>query len=300
MGPVGMIRIAIAVLAVAGCGNDIERDREASAEEAYPDIAKVFDHAVAQTCSLNNGVCHNSNSYPDLHSVTTFVDTVDRPCNVDAPTREQVHDVCEVAADRLVIPGKSAEARIVSAWLPPSDMELETRSLTRVHLRLASTMTAVAPGDTVEVHRDGTVFQVAARVVSVSGLEVVLDIATGERSTQEFFDARVFPPGPLRLHVGDTNGNGIEGARTTPMPLVAVGDPHGSYLFKRLVDSEFGELMPRQCRTWSDQANRAIGCWIAGLRVDDAGAITNAYDPIDYASCDIEVTTGKCLDGVEQ
>ena len=60
---------------------------------------------------------------------------------------------------------------------------------------------------------------------------------------------------------------------------------------RRLVDDQFGELMPRQCRTWDDRANAALACWIAGLAPD----ASNAYDAIDYAGCPVDVAgLGKC------
>ena len=62
-------------------------------------------------------------------------------------------------------------------------------------------------------------------------------------------------------------------------------------MLKRLVDIEYGELMPRQCRTWNDAANEALACWIAGLSAD----ASNAYDPIDYDACAIDLRgLGKC------
>ncbi len=105
----------------------------------------------------------------------------------------------------------------------------------------------------------------------------------------------MWPPGPLRLHVGDLNGNGTEGALVHPMPLIAAGDTANSYLMRRLTDEAFGELMPRQCRTWNDVANQPLACWIAGLTTDVDGKVTNAYDPIDYARCNVAVSgLGKC------
>src|SRR5262249_47736281 len=154
------------------------------------------------------------------------------------------------------------------------------QQLTQITLTLDPAPTGLAVGETAtEVHRDATVFAIGARVASVSGATVVLDLRASPSTTKQFFDIRVFPPGPLRLRVGDPNGNGVGGARTTPMTLIAAGDPDRSYLLRRLTDPAFGELMPRQCRAWNDAANRALACWIAGL------ANAGAFDRIDYASC---------------
>ncbi len=299
MGSVGM-KIGLAFVAVlCGCGNDIERSVAGASADAYRTIGEVYEHAISRTCSLNNGVCHNSNSYPDLATIAAVVDTIEQPCNVDAAAPELVHDACEPRSDLLVVAGKAFSARITRAWIPPADFGLETKDLTRAHVLLEAARTGLAVDDVVEVHRDGTVFKVGARVVSITGAEVVLALP-GELSSRWFFDTREFPTGALQVRAGDVNSNGIEGALVAPMPLVAIGDPHGSYLFKRLVDEDYGELMPRQCRTWDARANHAIGCWIAGLAVDDTGRVTNAYDPIDYASCDVERDDGKCVDGSPQ
>ncbi|MBA3456292.1 MAG: hypothetical protein H0T42_24540 [Deltaproteobacteria bacterium] len=296
-----MSRWLATVAVLSACGNDMRTTDEPTETPAYRDINELFDQGFARTCSLNNGVCHNSKSYPDLHTVTGLIGTIDQPCNSDTTDPVLIHDACESAADRLVIPSAGIDVRIVSATLAPSEQELDVRNLTQVTLVLDPAPTGLTVGATdTEVRRDATIFAVGeygARVASVNGAEVVLDLrsAYGETSTRRFFDVRVQPPGPLRIHVGDPNGNGIQGARTTTMPLIAVGDPDGSYLMRRLVDDSFGELMPRQCRTWDDRANRALGCWIAGLRVDDDGAVINAFDPIDYAGCSIEVEgLGKC------
>ena len=62
------------------------------------------------------------------------------------------------------------------------------------------------------------------------------------------------------------------------MPLVTAGDPDRSFMLKRLIDPAYGELMPRQCRTWNDAANLALACWIAGLAPDASNAFAPPYD----------------------
>jgi hypothetical protein len=146
------------------------------------------------------------------------------------------------------------------------------------------------------VKRGETVFDVGeygAAVMAVQGAEVTLDLRSGfgEWTARRFFDVRVYPPGPLHVHVGDPNNNGIQGALAQPMPLVSAGDADRSFLLKRLIDPAYGELMPRQCRTWQDEANLALACWIAGLSPD----ASNAYAPIDYETCtQVVAGLGKC------
>ena len=278
MGSVGVIARALALTA---CGVEASVDDPAGAEPAYRDITALFDRAIAPTCSLNNGVCHNSNNYPDLHTIERLVDTIDQPCNVEITEARQIHDACEPPGDHLV--AGAIDVRIVQA----------TASETQVVLVVDPAPASLAVGTTeLEIHRDATVFVVGdfgARVAAVSGTRVTLELGTA--AAREFFDVSVVPAGPLHVHVGDPNGNGVEGARVMPMPLVAPGDPERSYLMRRLIDPAFGELMPRQCRTWNDAANRALACWIAGLGQRDP------YDPIDYAACRMEVAgLGKCAD----
>lgn len=278
MGSVGVIGCAFALTA---CGVEATADDPGAAEPAYGDITALFDRAIAPTCSLNNGVCHNSNNYPDLHTIEKLVDTIDQPCNVEVTEPLQIHDACEPPGDHLV--AGTIDVRIVQA----------TVTATQVVLVVDPAPSSLAVGTAnVEIHRDAIVFALGdfdTSVAAVSGTRVTLELGTAP--AREFFDVTVFPPGPLRVHVGDPNGNGVEGARVMPMPLVAPGDPERSYLMRRLIDPAFGELMPRQCRTWSDAANRALACWIAGL------GQRGAYDPIDYASCRMDVAgLGKCVD----
>jgi hypothetical protein len=295
VGPVVLILIALA-FAAAACGIEPVSERPQT-EHEYPDVVSLFDRAIAPTCSLNNGVCHNSNNYPDLHTPAAIVATLDEPCNVELEDPALVHDACEPAADHLVIASAGIDARIVDARLLDGELGNSANDLTQITLTLDPAPGALAPGatDTV-VQRGDTRFSVGeygAKVSAVQGSEVTLDLtsAYGEWTAKRFFDVRVYPPGPLRLHVGDPNRNGVQGALVMAMPLVTAGDPDRSFMLKRLVDPAYGELMPRQCRTWNDAANLALACWIAGLAPD----ASNAFEPIDYDACTAAVAgLGKC------
>jgi hypothetical protein len=293
VGSLGLTAVAAGLL--AACGTD---RASVDTPPPYRDVSDLFDRGVARTCSLNNGVCHNSNTYPDLHTIANLVDTVDRPCNVETTDRAKVNDVCEPPADHLVIPSAGIDARIATAALAPDELDRDATDLTQITLVLdpAPAGLTVGAADT-QIVRGTTIFRVGdygAVVKSVDGASVILDLTPhmyGEWTAKRFFDVRVWPPGSLHLHVGDPNGNGIQGALVHTMPLIAPGDPDNSYLLKRLVDESYGERMPRQCRTWDDNANQALACWIAGLTHDAA----NAYDPIDYQHCTISVDgLGKC------
>ncbi len=296
MGSLG-VRLALVAAVATGCGTDTAA--ASSEAPAYRDVVELFDQGIARTCSLNGGVCHNSNNYPDLHTVTNLLATLDRPCNVETSDRRLLNDACEPAADHLVIASAGIDVRIVSAALAADELNAPVRDLTKVSLVVDPAPLGLAAGatDTTVRRSDGTIFAIGeydAKVASVSGSTIVLDLRSsyGNDAAKQFFDVRVYPPGPLRIHVGDPNANGTEGALRTPMPLIAPGDPENSYLLRRLTDKSFGELMPRQCRTWDDRANQALACWITGLSPD----ASNAYEPIDYRACKLDVRDlGKCI-----
>jgi hypothetical protein len=188
------------------------------------------------------------------------------------------------------------DGEILSVAVMPGDAEV--RDLTGARLRVAGDASRIASGaEDVAITRGAQRFDLGAHgasVVAIEGDVVVLELEGmyGEWSAKEFLDARALPWHSGIVRVGDPNGNGVAGG-STAMPLVRPGDPLGSFLVGRLVDPSFGELMPRQCRTWDDRATRALACWIEGLIEDERG-IANAYDPIDYESCEVELPEGRC------
>ena len=289
---------AAALLATA-CASDpsIEPFDE---PQRYHDVVELFDQGISRTCSLNGGVCHNSNSYPDLHSVNALIATANRPCNAGSIDRADVNDACEPAADRLVIPSMQVDARVVWADVDPAEQNVPSYALSRVNLYLDHEPTTLFAGARdVSIHRStGEIFSIADRGAFIQirdGVKVVISLSGVAGSDKQFFDARVFPPGPNRLWVGDQNHNGIEGAIGGQMKLMVPGDAMGSYLIRRMIDETYGERMPRQCRTWDDRANQALACWVQGLQTDGTGKVTNALAPIDYDACHVEVLgKGRC------
>lgn len=272
----GSLGVILALL-LAAC-TATESPPDVPEQPAYTDVVELFDRGIARTCSLNGGVCHNSNNYPDLHTVSNVIATVGRECNVETPTPADIHDACEPPADHLLV--AAADARIVASTI--------TADRTRATLALDAPIAAatLAP---IQVVRGTRTFDLGARIASVDGMTVTIELRTD--AAKAFFDIRTYPVGPQQLHVGDPNGNGIQGALVAAMPLVTPGDPDRSYLLRRLIDESYGELMPRQCRTWDDRANQALACWIAGLAPD----ASNAYAPIDYTTCAVDVKgLGKC------
>lgn len=290
----------LAAAGAVGCVADDPGVEPFDDDVRYQDVVELFDQGIARTCSLNNGVCHNSNTYPDLHSVNNLIATAHRPCNSGSIDRDEVHDACEPVADRLVIPSMNVDVRVVWADVEDAEQHYDYRALTRVLLFVdPEPVTLFAGATDMEIHRStGEVFSISDRGAFIQvrdGFKIIINLSRVAGDDKRFFDPRVFPPGPNRLWVGDQNHNGVEGARNGSMKLMVPGDPMASYLMRRMIDADYGELMPRQCRTWDDRANQALACWIAGLKTDAAGAVTNALAPIDYDACTIDVAgLGRC------
>ena len=273
------------------------------ADPRFTTMAALHEQAVATTCTLNNGVCHNSKEYPDLHTVANLLAMVDRPCNVNAAAHEDVHEACEPEGDRLVVPSAGIDAIVARVEVEPTGAA--TDEIESVRLILDGDVAAVIAGEIgFEIRRGDDAFHfgevsyyAAAAIASSDATSVTIDVSGSHASIKAFFDDRVYPWNDSMIRVGDPNGNGTLGFATS-VRMIVPGDPMQSFLILRLIDESYGDLMPRQCRTWDDQATRALGCWIAGLQRDESGAITNADDPIDYDTCDFDpVGKGICGTG---
>lgn len=269
------------------------------AAQIYPDLVALQAIAINPTCSLNNGVCHNGNNYPDLHTVTNLVSTTWAQCGVEAEDRELIFDVCEPPGDHLVIGSGGLDAEIMSVTVAPADVE-DYRDLTSATITIAGDASGVTAGASdVSVTRGEMSFDLDAQgvsVVSVSGdtIELELDGLYGRWSAKRFLDNRTLPWNAEFVREADPNRNGVAGA-SAAIPMITPGDAWQSYLFLRLVDTQYGDLMPRQCRTWDDRATTALGCWIEGLTTGDNGAPNNALEPIDYEACSLDVEgMGRC------
>jgi hypothetical protein len=145
------------------------------------------------------------------------------------------------------------------------------------------------------------VFDVGADGVVVEASdEKTITLSFGSaKSAKAFFDDRMYPWHSGMLRVADVNGNGVRGAELG-ISLITPGEPLKSYLVLRLFDPAYGDLMPRQCRKWTDEATRALGCWVKGLVTDGSGQVQNAADPIHYDTCDFSpLGQGKCGTGAD-
>jgi hypothetical protein len=273
-------------------GVDGARSSSAPLAREPNDVLELFATRILPTCSLNGGVCHNSNNYPDLRNVAALEDLVDLPCGRNAAL--ELPDACEPAGDHLVAQGGV-------------DVVVERASFdgaTGVATITSGADVPNGPLEGVEMRRgiDDRVLDASAAGVTFVAVDARTIIAAVAKATPE---ARTFfePKLPLRedrIWPADMNGNGVAGA-TSGWREIVPGRPERSYLVARLWDAELeAELMPRQCRTWDDSATRALACWIQNLRSNENGTPSNFYDPIDYAKCTFVVPrAGRCGTGLE-
>lgn len=266
----------------------------------YRTVGELFTEAMAPTCSPNVGVCHNSDAYPDLHTVANLVSLVGEPCNSSAESPAEVHDFCEPPGDRLVFPTHGIDVEIARV-IPTAEGDA-WGELSAVDIVLMDAMPTLPPVDesAVEIHRDGIVIALGdggAFVGAADSDSVTLSLDSATDSVRRFLDDRMYPWDDTLVRVADPNGNGIAGF-SPDNAMVVPGDPARSYLVLRLFDSEYGDVMPRQCRTWNDEATRALGCFIASLDPAADGLAIADDDPIDYEGCDFDpVGLGICGTG---
>jgi hypothetical protein len=261
-------------------------------------IERLHEQTIARTCSLNAGVCHNSREYPDLHTVSNLIAAIGRPCNVAALRAADVRDACEPVGDHLVIPSLAVDVEIATVDLSPVDEPAEGVTAATIAL-VDGAASGVASDVYVRRNSGGDSFDVALGDLGVTaridGRSAVLDLSGAQSAARTFLDDRVYPWRETMVRVGDPNRNGMVG-HTLGISLIEPGAPERSFLMMRLTDKSQGDLMPRQCRTWNQEATRVLGCWIRQLTVDDSGVPTNALEPIDLEACDYEPPAGQCDD----
>jgi hypothetical protein len=254
------------------------------------DIVELFTTRILPTCSLNDGVCHNANNYPDLRNLAALADLVDLPCGRDAAL--ELRDACEPAGDHLVGSAFDVVVERVAFDAAASVATITTRddvpsgALSGVEIRRGADVRVLASAGS------------GATFVATEARTVRVDLATATVTTRTFFEPKL-PLREDRIWPADVNGNGIAGASSGWREIVP-GRPDRSYLVARLWNAELDpELMPRQCRTWDDSATRAVACWIESLKTDEHGAVTGFFAPIDYAHCTFTLPSGgRCGPGL--
>jgi hypothetical protein len=272
----------------AGCGGD-KKGKSTPPKELHPwgeeartlfprviDLQKSF---FSGTCSPNPNVCHQTNSYPDLHTVGNVLATVDAPCNVELPDPEQGWDSCELPADRL------------RAGLYTTDIAWITQTGSgrwQVGLRVPPDVTQELPAQIVSQTGDPVIqapqdWEFVA--VLVDGQDYAdLEVRTPDEFVVNFVDSIL-----ATVVAGDPNHNGTWGGTdsgTSYGALVVPGNLEESYLWGRTTGTVPGTRMPLANGPVSNPEYVALACWILGLSPDEPA---HATDPIDYDNCDFAV-----------
>ncbi len=272
------------------------------AQQRFPTGLDLHVKVIRRTCSPNDGVCHNTKEYPDLHTAANFLAAIEAPCNVQAGTREGIFDRCERPGDRFELPSSAVQSgpqeigqlHYIPGEKPSfSNESPPTAESPGLHLVLADPIST----DRTEVWTGGRFIRT---FVDDQGL--VQDIAYQTFSTRWWIleggrrivgevnqyqadeVTRLLDVGVVE---GDPNMNGVFGARVAdPVALMVPGDPESSYLVGRVRGTMEGTAvpgtrMPLANQPLSNAEMLALFCFIEGLN----GVPTRLDGPIDYVSC---------------
>jgi hypothetical protein len=271
------------------------------AEQRFRTGLDLHKGVIQRTCTPNEGVCHHTKEYPDLHTAANFVAAFEAPCNVQAGTREGVFDRCERPGDRFELASDavtSGPREVGQLYLVPGEKPSYSKESPPgpadpgLHVILAEPVAT----DRAEIWagarfirtfiRDGLVEDLAFITFTTrwwvldGGLHLVGEVANYQRDDV----TRLMEVGVIE---GDANGNGVLGAREAdPIPLLAAGDPELSYLIGRVrgeLDGEDvpGTRMPLANQPLSAAEMLALYCFVEGF---EPGR-TDIRSPIDYANC---------------
>lgn len=272
------------------------------AQARFPTALDLHAKVIHRTCSPNDGVCHNTKEYPDLHTAASFIGAIEAPCNVQAGTREAIFDRCERPGDRFELASSAVQTgpiEIGQLHLVPGEKPNYSKEAPPgpgspgLHVLLADPVRT----DRVELWSGGRFIRT---FVDDAGL--VQDIAyqtfttrwwvteggrriVGEVNTWQTDEVtRLMDVGVVE---GDPNMNGIYGARAgEPVSLIVPGEPERSYLIARVRGTMEGAQvpgtrMPLANQPLSNAEMLALFCFVEGL-----SGVPNRLDaPIDYAGC---------------
>lgn len=271
------------------------------AQSRFPTGLDLHAKVIRRSCSPNDGVCHHTKEYPDLHTAANFLGAVNAPCNIQAGTREAIFDRCERPGDRFELAsGAVASGPVEIGWIAhlPGDKPAYSKESPPgpdspgLHIVLADPVRT----DRQEIWsggrfirtfiEGGLVRDIAYQTFSTrwwileGGLHLV-----GEVDTWQLDEVtRLLDVGVVE---GDPNKNGVFGARVgDPIALMVPGAPDLSYLVGRLrgrLDGADvpGTRMPLANQPLSASEMLALYCFIEG--VDDTP--TRLDGAIDYANC---------------
>lgn len=272
------------------------------AERLFPTGLALHQQVIQRTCSPNEGVCHNTKEYPDLHTAANFMAAFEAPCNVQSGTPDGIFDLCERPGDRFSIdndavasgPREIGRITFVPGEKPSySKDNPPTETDPGLHLLLAEPVVTErveiwSGGRFIRtfVDADGLVKDLAFATFSTrwwildGGKHLVGEIANYQRDEV----TRLIDVGIIE---GDANGNGIYGARNAdPIAMLAPGDPEGSYLVGRVRGSLAGVVVPGTRMPLANQPLSvsemlALYCFIEGFQPGR----TAIDSGIDYANC---------------
>lgn len=297
------IAISTVLLAALGCGPDSKKggggDQPADCSKLsdtgaqaacrdYPSMLDMHVGLMQAVCSPNPNVCHQTNSYPDMHTAGNLLSLVGEPCNVELPDPTQGWDSCELPADKI----SSGVIQSDIAWI-----EKDSPGNWRVGLRTAAPGSGGVQFQILDA-AGGIVLQSPAEFQVILGLtagstEAVIQIGSADTFVIDFVDSVL-----ATVVGGDANRNGIWGGsdpNVQPGALVWAGDPSRSYLWGRVTGKVPGTRMPLANGPVTNPQYIALACWIEGL--SDDPTVNAATDYIDYESCsfaqnpeDLEIT----------
>ncbi|TKC98597.1 hypothetical protein [Polyangium fumosum] len=257
------------------------------AAAVYPDVTTLHALGVMRTCALNEGVCHHARQYPELGAVSDMLALVNAPCQVSPADPSLVPEECERPGDKLVLGGMDLEIlRVIvpsDAPFPPVSVELSLGAAPPSLDVMGARIRRLDDGgaEVKSVPLDGAAVGPGSDATSVK-----IELGGAPIALRDFLDVRVVDQDHVRM--GDPNGNGIAHGTPAPWSQVHPGDPKRSYLYRRLLDDQYGPRMPLIPRTWSPLATRALFCWVRGLPEGATPDSPEALAPIDYASCPLD------------
>ena len=263
---------------------------------------------ISRTCSPTGGVCHNQKEYPDLHTPSNFVSSIDAPCNAQPGEHESVYDRCELPGDRFTL-SELAFNEIEVGYIEyvPGEYtnyrELEDvpdATSTGLHVYLHDPVVT----DRQEIYGNGTFVRT---FINDSGEVQELPFANYRTrwwvlddgrhlmaEVQSYQSSQVNELLSVGIEQGDQNRNGVYGAREQrPVPLLAPGNPEESYLIARLRGEMAGEQIPGSRMPLANPPLTipdmlALFCFVEGLGELDDYDSAMSWD-IDYANCSYAV-----------
>ncbi len=263
---------------------------------------------IVRTCSPNGGVCHNQAEFPDLRTPANFLDTINKPCNVNPGEWTSVDDRCERPGDRFRISNLDhTEIEIgyieYNAGVSPDYRNEEddpTIDSVGLHIILRNPIET----DRSEVFSAGRFIRTFTNdegvledlpYASLNTRWWILDGGRhifGEVRNNNMVD-QVSDLMTVGIVQGDLNRNGIFGAsQASPHSLIEPGDPESSYLIGRMRGTMndapvVGSRMPLANQPLTITEMLALFCFVEGLPLD--GSWPDMNRPIDYADCSYSV-----------